>query len=84
MPKSVVKDPMELMVSRIRASGRRQGELNQLDAMAEIGGKKTRLVNEKKLAKVREDIDKTKFAYAIKGHEHSQAADAASQDRQTH
>lgn len=77
LPRHVVKDPFELLVSRLRASGRRQGELNQLDAMATIAGVKTRLVDAAKLDAHRNKRDNTAFDYIMKAAEHTDAAHTA-------
>jgi hypothetical protein len=53
LPKEVIQDPYELLVSRARASSRRQSELTSLAAITKIGGVPTRLVDTAKLDKNR-------------------------------
>jgi hypothetical protein len=74
LPRGVVKNPYELLVSRVRASGRRQGELGHLDAMASVAGVRKRIVDTKKLDKHRGKMTALMMEYGIKAQEHTQAA----------
>lgn len=76
LPKGVVADPYELLVSRIRASARRQSELGALDTFATVGGTRTKLVDARKLDAVRGHKDQLKqtLDLVLAGHEEDVAA----------
>jgi hypothetical protein len=82
LPKGVVQDPYELLVSRIRASGRRQGELHALGAAVDAAGVPMVKVNEKKLAKVRGAIKTAKTNQRAAQAEHTNIAAKAIADHE--
>lgn len=51
LPKGVLADPYEVLVGRIRASARRQSELNTLTALAKVAGHPSQVVDSAKLAR---------------------------------
>jgi hypothetical protein len=82
LPKSVVKDPYQLLVARTRASSRRQAELAQLKSLTEIGGIRTRTVDTKKLDAVREKLDMGTLNFLHRAEEHSAVAAKAIQEHE--
>lgn len=82
IPKGVIADPYELLVARIRASGRRQGELHALGAAVDAAGVQTVKVNEKKLAATRQALKTKTAARKAKADEHTNIMSKAITDHE--
>ncbi|HEY6019740.1 MAG TPA: hypothetical protein VIY48_07515, partial [Candidatus Paceibacterota bacterium] len=62
LPESVITDPYQVLVGRVRASARRQADLAMLDSLARVGGVPTKLVKTEQLAKNRAEQDAARAA----------------------